>query len=93
MTDRIMRVRWIECDDRMPPDHEWVLVAWDCPVGRCISPSTHVEVVYLEDEQWMLAANTPAEMLYEYEPTHWMQLPPPPTSEMPDFICCRNKKG
>lgn len=91
MSDTIIRCRWVPLADRLPAENEWVLLAYDgtAPTGRHgeRANETHFEVCYLVRGQWLIAANTAAQWVNTYQPTHWMALPLPPIGTPPDFAC------
>jgi hypothetical protein len=91
MSDVIIRCRWVPFKDRIPPEGEWVLLAFDgtAPTGTHgeRANETHFEVCYRQVERWLIAANTEAEFVNRFQPTHWMALPSPPIGTPPDFAC------
>ena len=94
MSDTIIRCRWTPLADRMPHDAQWVLLAWDGTVPNGLHAhcniDTHFEVCYRERGHWLIAANTLAQCVNRYPPTHWMSLPVPPIGTTPDIICRRS---
>lgn len=91
MSDVIIRCRWVSFKDRIPPEGEWVLLAFDgtAPTGKHgeRANETHFEVCYRQVERWLIAANEEAQFVNRYQPTHWMELPRPPIGTPPDFAC------
>jgi hypothetical protein len=96
MSDTIIRCRWVPLADKLPDDGEWVLLAWDGTVPTntrgIFVGDTHFEICYRENGRWLIAANTPAQFVNTYAPTHWMKLPPHPIGTPPDIVCVRKAK-
>ena len=65
--------KWIKCDDRMPKDHETVLVAG---LWGNTGPLYWMEVKTRIDNAWH--EQEEGDEWEGYPPTHWMPLPKPP---------------